>query len=72
MIHYLHCEVFDSVAWARKKLKHIEMGICEFFEHSPTISSSGVVHWLTTKHRILTYNFSLEFHNTSSSTSFIR
>ena len=60
MIHYLHGEVFDSVAWARKKLKHIEMEFCEFFKHSPTISSSGVAHWLTTKHRILTYDFSLE------------
>ena len=31
-----------------------------FFEHSPTISSNGVVHWLTTKNRILTYDFNLE------------
>ena len=60
MIHYLHCEVFDSMAWAWKKLKHIEMEFCEFFENSPTISSGGVVHWLTTKYRILTYDFSLE------------
>ena len=41
MIHYLHYKVFDSVAWAWKKLKHVEVEFCEFFEHSPTISSSG-------------------------------
>ena len=53
MIHYLPCEVFDLMAWAWKKLKHIEMEFCVFCEHSPTISSSGVVHWLTTKYRIV-------------------
>ena len=52
--------MFDSVARAWKKLKHIEMKFCEFFERSPTISSSGLAHWLTTKDRILAYDFSLE------------
>ena len=44
MVHYLHYEVFDSMALAWRKLNHIKMGFCAFLKNNPTISSSGLAH----------------------------